>query len=84
MEAAYYICIEEYMRNDKQVPNFVRNREAKPRQYRDFYRLHSRSVSRRSRGIPEIQMVLLEKQTRSLEDFSIYCAMEFPLIIFID
>lgn len=53
------------MRNDKQVPNFVRNREAKPRQYRDSYRLHSRSVSRRSRGIPEIQMVLLEKQTRT-------------------
>lgn len=39
------------MRNDKEEPTLVRNRKAGKRQHRYFYKLHSRSVSQRSKGM---------------------------------
>lgn len=49
------------------VPIFVQNRQAKTRQHRNFYKLHNRSVSQRSKGMQRYREGFLKK-TDKLDD----------------
>lgn len=70
------------MRNDKGDPILVRKRQARTRQPRDFDKLHSRSLSQRSKGMQRYRGFCWEdSQSDILFNTQVFSfAMEFPPI----